>query len=157
MDTLTPETEFVVIDLPVRLTTADVDRLNLAIARAVRQGSPAALCPPLGDMLAALERARNVIGLRRRREIAFGADLFGDPGWDILLDLFVAEESHRPVSVTGVCHGSASPQTTVLRHLKTLELRGWVIRHASNADHRVIYVRLSDKAVNAMCKLLSSQ
>ena len=36
--------------------------------------------------------ARRLLEARRKREEMLGADLFRDPAWDILLDLFLAHE-----------------------------------------------------------------
>ena len=39
-------------------------------------------------------------------------ELFGEPAWDILLDLYIANVENKPVSVSSACIGSAAPPTT---------------------------------------------
>jgi hypothetical protein len=99
----------------------------------------------LGDM--ALKAYRD----RRRRAEVFGDEtLFGEPAWDILLDLFVAGEKGKRVAVTSACIGSGVPSTTALRWLNVLELRGLVEREDDNADARRSFVRLTSKARGLM-------
>ncbi len=92
--------------------------------------------------------------LRRRREASFGAALFSEPAWDILLHLFVAAADGRPVSVSSACKGAAAPATTALRRLRQLEDGGWVVREEDPADARRYYVRLSSGATKKMRSLL---
>jgi len=93
------------------------------------------------------EQALQLYRERRRRIEAFGDDtLFGEPAWDILLDLFVAGERGKRVAVTSACIGSGVPSTTALRWLNVLELRGMVEREDDNHDARRSFVRLTPKA-----------
>ncbi|NOW47958.1 DNA-binding MarR family transcriptional regulator [Novosphingobium sp. SG751A] len=93
------------------------------------------------------EQAQQLYRERRRRIEAFGDDtLFGEPAWDILLDLFVAGERGKRVAVTSACIGSGVPSTTALRWLNVLELRGMVEREDDNHDARRSFVRLTAKA-----------
>jgi hypothetical protein len=41
-------------------------------------------------------------------------DLFADPGWDILLDLYAARQEGKQVSVSSLCIAAAVPPTTAL-------------------------------------------
>ena len=55
-----------------------------------------------------VELARQTYEDRRRRTKIFQSEeLFGEPAWDILLDLFIAAKERRRVSVTSACIGSA--------------------------------------------------
>jgi len=83
---------------------------------------------------------------RRRAEIFADETLFGEPAWDILLDLFVAGEKGKRVAVTSACIGSGVPSTTALRWLNVLEMRGLVEREDDNHDARRSFVRLTPKA-----------
>ena len=98
-----------------------------------------------------LSLARHAYWLRRQRAHIFGgADLFGEPAWDILLDLFIAHYEGKPVSVSSACIGSASPPTTGLRWLSVLAQNDLVMREKDPADHRRIMVRLTEKGVSAL-------
>ena len=85
---------------------------------------------------------------RRLRDTAFGgdADLFGEPSWDILLDLYAARLEGRDVTILSACVGSGRPPTTALRHLATLQSRGLVERYENPWDRRASFIRLTAKA-----------
>ena len=82
--------------------------------------------------------------LRRRRDSLFGRDLFGEPAWDILLDLYVAEQSGRPLALSTVGSLAGVPQTTAFRWMTQLLERGHIVRQADPNDARRGLIRLSD-------------
>jgi hypothetical protein len=89
--------------------------------------------------------------LRRKRAAIFGnPDLFGEPAWDILLDLFIAQGEGKTVSVSSACIGSAAPATTGLRWLSVLADEGLVMRENDPADLRRVLVRLTPAGQAAM-------
>jgi hypothetical protein len=101
----------------------------------------------------AAELAQKAYRDRRRRAEVFGDEtLFGEPAWDILLDLFVAGERGKRVAVTSACIGSGVPSTTALRWLNVLELRGLIEREDDNSDARRSFVRLTAKARRLMAE-----
>lgn len=62
-----------------------------------------------------VELARRFYRSRRLRPRVFSDDaLFGEPAWDMLLDLFIAEADGKRLSVTAACIGSAVPTSTAL-------------------------------------------
>jgi hypothetical protein len=112
---------------------------------------------PTRSPLAYLALARRAYALRRKREAIFGnPDLFGEPAWDILLDLYIAHGEGKPVSVSSACIGSASPATTGLRWLGVLADEGLILREADAADHRRVMVRLTTAGVSAMERFFDS-
>lgn len=88
--------------------------------------------------------------LRRRRDEKFGDDLFLDPSWDILLDLYVSKQEKKRISVTSACIASAAAPTTALRYIGMLEQRGLVKRYADPSDARRSFLDLSDEACEKM-------
>lgn len=81
---------------------------------------------------------------RRTRDAIFDdPELFGEPAWDILLDLASAERNGALISVTSACIGSCVPPTTALRWLTVLERKGLVQREEDAHDKRRAYVRLT--------------
>lgn len=94
---------------------------------------------------------------RRRRTQFFDAELFGEPAWDMLLDLFIADVAGRRLSVTAVCYGSASSASTALRWIKSLESQGLVERRGDKADKRRSWVMLTQAGDRAMRRYLIEQ
>src|SRR4051812_45502045 len=102
--------------------SVDRETLVAASARSSRDGTPAALRPEpkampqpdLSSMAEALYR------LRRRRDRLFAGQSFSDPSWDLLLDLFAAEQTGRRVSITSAFLAASTPTTTAVRCLKQL-------------------------------------
>ena len=87
---------------------------------------------------------------RRRRARYLPQNLFAEPAWDILLDLFVNGVRDRAISITSACIAGGIPATTGLRWLGLLEKEGLLVRETSGDDARVTWVRLSDHGMNAM-------
>ncbi|WP_338468091.1 winged helix DNA-binding protein [Novosphingobium sp. ZN18A2] len=98
----------------------------------------------------ALRWAREIYTERRRRDRFFPTDLFGEPSWDILLDLFIASRESRRVPTTSACIGAHVPPTTALRWLRILESRGLVEREGDRSDGRRTFVRLSTQGLKIM-------
>jgi NAD(P)-dependent dehydrogenase (short-subunit alcohol dehydrogenase family) len=109
------------------------------------------------EVLSALAAvARKQIKDRRSRDSILGLpDLFGEPAWEILLDLFVANADSSRVSVSSACAGSTAPHTTALRYLKALEERAMIERTPHESDARIVYVTLSETGLSSMIKILS--
>ena len=131
-------------ELPaIPLDRLDPDRLRFDRALPVERAS--------GDDLG--EAARRVYQARRRRGRVFGDEtLFGEPAWDILLDLFAAAVHNKRVAVTSACIGAAVPSTTALRWIKVLEDKGLILREDDTADARRTFVRLSPQGYALMLR-----
>lgn len=98
--------------------------------------------------------AREIYAVRRRRHKALPADLFGEPTWDILLDLYIAAREDRRVPTTSACIGAHVPPTTALRWLRILEARGLVEREDDGRDGRRTFVCLTFRGLAAMDQTL---
>jgi hypothetical protein len=96
------------------------------------------------------QEIRAVIRSRRLRAQYFTGELFADPAWDMLLDLFAASIERRRVSVSSLCIAAAVPPTTALRWIGTLHEAGLFERHADPSDRRRAYIALSAKALEGM-------
>lgn len=137
------------------------DELNLLISRMElghreeespeREAIETLPAPSIEDWL---ETAMDVYALRRSREKIFGsAQLFGEPTWDILLDLFIAELKNTKIQTTSACIGAQVPQTTALRWIALLERENLVRRYRDGADSRRVYIQLTDAALRKMVHL----
>ena len=103
--------------------------------------------------LAAL--AKIVDRIRKRRDRHFPPWLIGEPGFSILLDLYLAQCEAREITVSGVAFGAGVPLTTGLRWLEKLESAGLIVRYAHPQDTRLSMVRLSDDGFGRMTASLS--
>jgi len=92
--------------------------------------------------------ARSVFLSRRRRSQHFPAGMLGEPGWDMLLALFIFEQSEGRMTVTGLAEHSGAPLTTALRWIDYLENEGFLVRRPKPTDKRAVFIELSDKGRN---------
>ena len=60
------------------------------------------------------------IKARSMREQIFGTDIFRDPAWDMLLDLYVNRAEGRDTSVSSLCIAGGVPATTGLRYIAAM-------------------------------------
>lgn len=90
------------------------------------------------------EAARRLYRERRAREAIFDPGLFGEPAWDILLDLLHSEASSKPISISSASIASTAPMTTALRWISVLTDSGLVRRAHNRFDERRRYLRLTD-------------
>lgn len=95
---------------------------------------------------------RKIIAARKLRARFLDGDLFADPAWDMLLDLTAARVEHARVSVTSLCIASGVPPTTALRWIGQLTEAGLFERVEDEVDRRRAFIRLSDKAADAMAR-----
>nr|WP_255631081.1 MarR family transcriptional regulator [Novosphingobium sp. FKTRR1] len=105
----------------------------------------------------ALQTAKAIYAIRRRRDSAAGfRGLFGEPAWDILLELYIAQKSRTELQVSSVCIEAGVPSTTILRWIARLERDGLVYREADRGDARRRYVRLTSEGHALMVRLLGA-
>lgn len=138
----------------------EVARIADTLARLTRgeDDGPLAVREPVGDYRgpddgageASAQEIRAVIRSRRLRAQFFGSELFADPAWDMLLDLFAAGIERRRVSVSSLCIAAAVPPTTALRWIGTLHDVGLFERQADPNDRRRAYIALSAKGMEGM-------
>jgi DNA-binding MarR family transcriptional regulator len=95
-----------------------------------------------------VELARQIYHARKQRpRIMSCADLFGEPAWDMLLELFIAAHERRDVTVTAACRASRVPISTAKRTLDVLQRREIVLKHGDAQDRRRVFVRLSPRGL----------
>jgi len=92
----------------------------------------------------ALANAQRASRRRLLRRQLVGADhLFGEPAWDMLIDLFLHEGEAKAVSTSSLCIASGLPMTSALRLLQRLCDAGLVTREADRLDGRRNFIRLA--------------
>lgn len=100
---------------------------------------------------------RRMLRERRMREQFFAAELFADPAWDMLLDLYAAQLEGHPVAVSSLCIAAAVPATTALRWIKTMTDTGLLERQADPRDGRRIFIGLTPSASQAMDRYFAAR
>lgn len=108
------------------------------------------------DRHSLLSKARLVLGARRIRSQYFHPDLFGEPAWEILLALYVAEESGPRFTTSRLAEWIGTPLTTVARWVKALEEQSLVGRADHPTDRRVVFIHLLDKGRKALDAYLAA-
>ncbi len=112
--------------------------------------------PTVATQTTPLQRAKEYYRKRRSRERIFErSDLFADPAWDILIDLFIAYEEGQGISISSACIASAVPTTTALRWLKLLEEEGHILRNNDPSDARRINLYLSETTASKVRQFFS--
>jgi DNA-binding MarR family transcriptional regulator len=101
---------------------AECNHLGEAIEAPARSDPGA---PRLGPSSAQL---KELLKARRARSDFFGAHLFADPAWDILLMAYVTLLDQERQLVSTLLRTSLVPATTLLRWIKTLQHDGWLER-----------------------------
>lgn len=93
---------------------------------------------------------RSFIRARRLRDACLNPELFADPAWDMLLELYSVALDQRRISVTKLCHASCVPETTALRWIEKLACEDLIIRRPDAMDGRRVWIELSQKAFASM-------
>lgn len=91
--------------------------------------------------------AKRLIADRHARYTEFPSELFADPAWDILLDLFVAFADGLRISVSSAMIAANVPPTTALRWIALMTDRGYLVRVPDPRDRRRVHVELANNAV----------
>ena len=103
-----------------------------------------------------LSLARQIVHRRRYRERLLGSDMFHDPVWDMMLDLFINAASLRQVSVSSLCIAANVPPTTALRHIALMQQKGIVERRQDPHDNRRAFITLTPEWHGKLDQLLTS-
>jgi DNA-binding MarR family transcriptional regulator len=93
----------------------------------------------------------SVLFVRRARREIFGENLFSDPAWDILLELFGAELARRSMSATELATTIQAPLAITKRWIALLVERGLIEPADIGDDDRVI--TLSSSGAERMDRL----
>lgn len=72
------------------------------------------------------DHVHSVLLVRRARDDVFGENLFSDPAWDILLELFGAKLAGRRVTTSELAQAIEVPLSTTLRWIAALHERGLI-------------------------------
>jgi hypothetical protein len=101
--------------------------------------------------------AKETYDARQRRFSYFRKDLFGEPAWDILLDLFVQTGVGKRISVTAACIGSGAPSATAIRYITLLQDEGLIERQGDPSDGRRSWLSFTSHGMEIMREYLSNE
>ena len=99
--------------------------------------------------------ASSIYRSRKFRANYFGAELFAEPAWDMLLDLFINRIRGARVSTTSLCLAAGVPQATGLRWIETLAQHELVRRFRAPDDARLKLVEITTKGFQLMRRFVS--
>ncbi len=102
-----------------------------------------------------IPRARSALPARRLRSRHFNRVMFGEPAWDILLLLYLAESSESRQTIGQLAELVETPPTTALRWVAYLEKEHLVERQSHPTDRRIVFIELTDKGRDALRAYLS--
>ncbi|WP_326915222.1 JAB domain-containing protein [Sphingopyxis chilensis] len=84
--------------------------------------------------------------LRRRilrRQLLGWEELFGEPAWDMLLELFIHECEERALSMSSLCTAAAIPESSAMRLAQRLCDAGLLVRLPDPEDGRRSFMKLA--------------
>ena len=116
----------------------------------VGQPAPAAADVIESDCVAFLECKFRVRRLRARHLPGMA---FGEPAWDILLDLAISHFWRRETSVTSLCIAADVPSTTALRWISSMTKEGLIVRRPCLRDGRRSFLAIAPTSYQAMLAL----
>lgn len=87
---------------------------------------------------------------RSDREKHLGSGIFGEPGWDILLELYARYLDQQRVGISELGTKVLLPDATLLRWLEKLQDRGLVERVLHPTDARRVFVVLTTEGAARM-------
>lgn len=104
----------------------------------------------------ALETAIRAYAERQDRGKHFDSShLFGEPAWDILLDLYIHQARNETVSVKSATMGSGASTMTALRWFQVLESEGLICSEEDPLDGRRRLLRLTAEGYESITRYLA--
>lgn len=118
-------------------------------------GSPTGVEPqPVEHECALIRAAQCILQRRQRRNGLFDRAIFGEPGWDMLLTLFVRDGSGASSTAVQLLTAAATAPSTGVRWLGYLEKEGLVARRKHPLDQETEFVELTDAARDSLERYL---
>lgn len=104
---------------------------------------------------AMLTLAGRIAEIRSARKELLPTGKIGEPGWDMILALYLATARGHKLTVSNLCDASDAPPTTALRWLdRLLELK-MVSRRKHQTDARIVYIELEPEASQSVESFLT--
>jgi len=117
-----------------------------AEAQAILRGKSGETNPELlSDREQLVSRARTIFSERRRRMEFLLRNLFNEPGWDMLLAVYITDFTGGRQTVGKLSSWIGAPATTAIRWIDYLENHRLVARQDNPDNRRIVFVDLTDK------------
>lgn len=100
--------------------------------------------------------AQAILQLRRQRKDEFDESLFGEPAWEMLLELYVRDASGTVSTVAELLANSDASDSTAVRWLFHLDKLGFVTRRAHPLDAKTEFVDLTVEVKAALERHLAT-
>ena len=111
---------------------------------------------PLGGAEAEIvEAASRALEAEQERAHHFGADMFPNPGWAMLLQIFVSRAKGGAVDTDMLCAAAGVPETVALRHLAVLVSAKLVRRQPHGGKPETSCLALTAAGEKALCDYFS--
>lgn len=94
--------------------------------------------------------AQIILNSRRIRREHFHPGIFGEPGWDILLGLYITDTCGERQTLGRLAEWLTTPPTTVMRWVAVLEREQLVRRSPHPTDRRIMFIELTDKGRSSL-------
>lgn len=128
------------------------DQLALIKPAPVGTASAAELSTP-----ALAAHIRDLLRKEARRRGIGGGEVFGDPAWEMLLDLMLAKIEGRRVSVSSACIASGAPMSTALRLVGRLVDEGVLCKQPDVTDRRRHFLAINPRFELPLLEYLTDQ
>lgn len=99
------------------------------------------------------EHVRSVLHVRRARESILGWNLFSDPAWDVLLELYAAQFANRTASASELASVIGAPRSVIARWITTLVDAGLVAPAGEQTENEST-VTLTENGAAKMARLM---
>ena len=100
--------------------------------------------------------AESLLRLRQLRSDYVSSTLFAEPGWDMLLELYVIENSGSTTAASALLPHSPVAKSTKARWLDHLEELRLVRRRAHPLEPETEFVELTDEGIRELERYLRS-
>ena len=98
----------------------------------------------------AVSVARAILEDRRQRAQIFNRGMFGEPAWELLLTLYIADKEGPRLTIGRLIQHAGVAQATAIRWLEYLLDQGLISRVEHPTDARTAIITLTDKARDAL-------
>lgn len=91
-----------------------------------------------------------ILQLRQQRQDEFDGSLFGEPAWEMLLELYIRDAEGTAFTVADLIATSNAPSSTAARWFAQLDKLGFVTLRAHPSDQNTEFVDLTGEAKAAL-------